>query len=118
MAGPIENFALQLLSGTKNGTVKWKTSADPQILLLEGNSGLVKLKGIDENTVRLEIFKNSGELVGSTGSDPNTPGPWQPWESALRELFPIAVLQARGTTEVIQSLEEELGLQGSNDDLV
>ena len=115
MAGPIENFALQLLAGTNNGTVKWETSDDPDVLLLKGASGLVKMRRIDEDTITLEIFNDDGALVGTTGSDPNAPGPWQPWEIALRELFPIATLQARGTTEVIHNLEKELGL--ANDDI-
>lgn len=110
MSGPIENFAERLLVGTNNGTIKWEITNNPNVLVLEGRSGDVKLKRIAEDTIKLEIFNDDGDLVGTTGSDPNRPGAWQSWEIALRELFPIAVLQARGTTDVIQNLEKELGL--------
>lgn len=111
MAGPIESFAEQLLAGTKQGTVEWKLTNEPNVLEVRADSGRVKLVDVAEDTVRIEIFDQEGNAVGSAASDPMAPGSWQSWETALRELFPIALLQARGTTDVLSKLEDELNLK-------
>jgi hypothetical protein len=116
MAGPIEKFALQLLAGTKAGTVEWKPGPTSEILLLEGQSGLVQLEKRGEDKIQLHLFNAQGNSVGSVESDPSRAGPWQPWETALRELFPIASLQARGTTEVLTGLQEEFNLPDDVDE--
>lgn len=117
MAGPVEDFAERLWAGTQTEKVDWQLTNDPNILKVDRSAGRIVLRHLAQDVVQLQLFDPDGRLVGSAESDPTIPGPWQPWEVALREMFNVASLQARGTTAVISDLERELGLSQGEEDI-
>ena len=110
MTSPMEKFAFQVLAGTKADSMEWRTTGDQTTFAVNGDSGTIILSEPREHAVRLEVRDASQNAVGSIETEPERPTPWRPWEEALNELYELAALKARGTTDVLNGMMAEFGL--------